>query len=91
MDSSENWRTQLTLSHTGGENEIAGVDNGEEEHNSSKRRSSSKATRRARQIYVGGLPPTANVQTWWLCTSIMLCRQLVETLLVQEILSLMFI
>ncbi|KAF3672130.1 hypothetical protein P3S67_016656 [Capsicum chacoense] len=30
MDSSENWRTQLTPSHTGGENEVAGVDNGEE-------------------------------------------------------------
>ncbi|XP_055800772.1 splicing factor U2af large subunit A-like isoform X2 [Solanum dulcamara] len=42
MDSNENGRTQLTPSHTGGENEIAGVDNGGEEHNSSKRRSISK-------------------------------------------------
>lgn len=42
MDSNENGLTQLTPSDTGGDNEIAGVDNGDEEHNSSKRRSSSK-------------------------------------------------
>lgn len=43
MDSHENGRSQPTPSRTGGENEIAGVDNGEEEeHNLRRRRSSSK-------------------------------------------------
>ncbi|KAL3352883.1 hypothetical protein AABB24_020725 [Solanum stoloniferum] len=46
MDPNENGLTQLTPSDTGGDNEIAGVDNGEEEHNSSKRRSSSKPSSR---------------------------------------------
>jgi len=39
MDSHENGRSQPTPSRTGGENETAGVDNGEEER---RRRSSSK-------------------------------------------------
>lgn len=42
MDSNENGLPQITPCDTGGDNEIAGVDNGEEEHGSSKRRSSSK-------------------------------------------------
>nr|XP_018629068.1 splicing factor U2af large subunit A-like isoform X4 [Nicotiana tomentosiformis] len=47
MDSHENGRSQLTPSRTGGENETAGVDNGEEEeHNLWSRRSSSKHSSR---------------------------------------------